>query len=561
MIGSLIITKKQKYSEGPSQTNIHKTNNMSDQKNKAGNAKKVNDDEKGQPSQAATDTTSVQTELNRLLQNPQAISQDAMFAMQLSAPARQQQPSTGFLQSLRGSPPQQPRPQQSIIPQAPLLAGAGQQSISTADLQQLLAAQAVLDRQREQQQQALIASLASRQQALQQSPLSSLNNSDMALIRALQQGQQQQHHPFTGLASAEETSRLIQQSRAAEQLHLAQQQQQQSSAAEANNLDTQRLLLNLLSTATSSSSPSLSERSDARISSDSLAQITDRLRGVQQHQQQQQASLSGGIGGQANTSRTTLPSIQHILSSNSGTMGAGNAAGLGVGNFALSSSLTAQQQALLGQDTSTTIGARSNTIGNAAEQLLTGGISTGTLSSLEQLLGRSAAARLPNNPSSLLTAGGGTTSAILTAAGAVPFPFSSNPVPAAAASMSQEAATGKDDMNSDPLQRQRKKRAYRHVSFPEKLHNLLCDVENEGKNHIVSWINGGTALQIHNSNEFEKEILPKYFRHGKVSSFHRQLLLYGFTRIKEGRGRGGFQHELFRRDLPHRLKDIQRIDY
>mmetsp|Transcript_7471 Transcript_7471/g.15223 ORF Transcript_7471/g.15223 Transcript_7471/m.15223 type:complete len:458 (+) Transcript_7471:89-1462(+) len=105
------------------------------------------------------------------------------------------------------------------------------------------------------------------------------------------------------------------------------------------------------------------------------------------------------------------------------------------------------------------------------------------------------------------------------------------------------------------------KRPYRHVSFPEKLYKLLNDAEKNGKTDIVSWINDGTAFQVHQPEKFETEILEKYFRHKKLSSFQRQLGLYGFIRIKEGKGRGGHEHERFKKAWPDRLKEIQRIDY
>lgn len=69
----------------------------------------------------------------------------------------------------------------------------------------------------------------------------------------------------------------------------------------------------------------------------------------------------------------------------------------------------------------------------------------------------------------------------------------------------------------------KKRRAYKHQSFPEKLYQLIEDAEKEGKDHIVSFIPAGTAILIHKPDLFEKEIIPKYFRHKKLESFRRQF--------------------------------------
>jgi hypothetical protein len=41
--------------------------------------------------------------------------------------------------------------------------------------------------------------------------------------------------------------------------------------------------------------------------------------------------------------------------------------------------------------------------------------------------------------------------------------------------------------------------------------------------------------------------MPLYFRQSKITSFQRQLNLYGFIRITQGLDRGGYYHELFLR--------------
>jgi len=86
--------------------------------------------------------------------------------------------------------------------------------------------------------------------------------------------------------------------------------------------------------------------------------------------------------------------------------------------------------------------------------------------------------------------------------------------------------------------------------FPEKLHLMLDNVEEEGLDHIVSWHPHGRSFAVHKPKDFVAEIMPRYFKQTKLTSFQRQLNLYGFSRLTVGNDRGGYYHELF---LRHRL--------
>lgn len=105
----------------------------------------------------------------------------------------------------------------------------------------------------------------------------------------------------------------------------------------------------------------------------------------------------------------------------------------------------------------------------------------------------------------------------------------------------------------------RKRRPYHHESFPSKLHRLLTETEEAEQDDIVSFNLEGTAILIHQPDVFEEEIIPKYFRHSKLSSFKRQLSMYGFTRILDGPDTGGFIHPLFRKGQPELSKDMERV--
>jgi hypothetical protein len=81
--------------------------------------------------------------------------------------------------------------------------------------------------------------------------------------------------------------------------------------------------------------------------------------------------------------------------------------------------------------------------------------------------------------------------------------------------------------------------------FPTKLHALLEENKFED---IISWQPHGRCFLLHKPKEFVRIVMPKYFKQSKITSFQRQLNLYGFTRIlSAGPDKGGYYHELFLR--------------
>lgn len=109
----------------------------------------------------------------------------------------------------------------------------------------------------------------------------------------------------------------------------------------------------------------------------------------------------------------------------------------------------------------------------------------------------------------------------------------------------QQAVAG---LNLPSMDRKRKGRT---GTFPQKLHQILLNLERqEGGAEIASFLPHGRAFAIHKPREFVKQVMPKYFRMSRFSSFQRQLNLYDFQRVTEGPDKGAYYHELFVQGRP-----------
>jgi len=97
-------------------------------------------------------------------------------------------------------------------------------------------------------------------------------------------------------------------------------------------------------------------------------------------------------------------------------------------------------------------------------------------------------------------------------------------------------------------------------NFAVKLHRILERADEDGYSSIISWMPHGRAFKIHNTVLFLKKISYRFFFLTGISSFSRQLGIYGFQKItnKDSIDRGGYFHELFLRGRPGLLRGIIR---
>lgn len=68
-------------------------------------------------------------------------------------------------------------------------------------------------------------------------------------------------------------------------------------------------------------------------------------------------------------------------------------------------------------------------------------------------------------------------------------------------------------------------------TFPVKLHMILSNPEFE---KIVGWLPHGRAWRVLDHKALEEIVIPLYFRHGRYSSFARQINGWGFKRVVHG---------------------------
>jgi hypothetical protein len=114
------------------------------------------------------------------------------------------------------------------------------------------------------------------------------------------------------------------------------------------------------------------------------------------------------------------------------------------------------------------------------------------------------------------------------------------------------------DPNSQDLARRRTRGGVTEP-FPEKLHRMLEEVEKDGDEDIVSFFSHGRAFGVHDAERFVSKIMPRFFKQSRLSSFQRQLNLYGFVRISSGPDAGGYYHELFLKKRPALCIHMRRV--
>merc|ERR1712137_1131081 len=97
--------------------------------------------------------------------------------------------------------------------------------------------------------------------------------------------------------------------------------------------------------------------------------------------------------------------------------------------------------------------------------------------------------------------------------------------------------------------------------FVRKTFDIVSDPST---NAIVCWSSSGSSFLVLEEHAFQKEVLPKYFKHDNLCSFIRQLNTYGFRKISGSKDLNTEQNVLefeqpdFQKDCPELLTQLKR---
>jgi len=88
--------------------------------------------------------------------------------------------------------------------------------------------------------------------------------------------------------------------------------------------------------------------------------------------------------------------------------------------------------------------------------------------------------------------------------------------------------------------------------FVKNLWLMISDPEHTG----ITW-RGKKAFGVKDTKHFELNVLPRFFKHNKLSSFTRQLNMYNFKKVKDS-AVYSWTHEFLERDNYNLLTKVQR---
>jgi len=73
---------------------------------------------------------------------------------------------------------------------------------------------------------------------------------------------------------------------------------------------------------------------------------------------------------------------------------------------------------------------------------------------------------------------------------------------------------------------------------------LMEILSDETHSEIITWLPHGKAFIIYQKKKFANEVLPRYFKQSKYTSFTRKLNRWGFIRVTRGPETGAYYHNV-----------------
>uniref|UniRef100_A0A8C7PS99 Heat shock transcription factor 1a n=1 Tax=Oncorhynchus mykiss TaxID=8022 RepID=A0A8C7PS99_ONCMY len=104
-------------------------------------------------------------------------------------------------------------------------------------------------------------------------------------------------------------------------------------------------------------------------------------------------------------------------------------------------------------------------------------------------------------------------------------------------------------------------------NVPAFLMKLWTLIEDPDTDPLICWSPNGNSFHVFDQGQFSKDVLPKYFKHSNMTSFVRQLNMYGFRKVvhieqgglvKPEKDDMEFQHPYFIRGQEPLLENIKR---
>ena len=94
------------------------------------------------------------------------------------------------------------------------------------------------------------------------------------------------------------------------------------------------------------------------------------------------------------------------------------------------------------------------------------------------------------------------------------------------------------------------------LRFPMLLYQIL---EQDEYQSIISWYLNSDNFIIYNRAKFQDELMPEYFHSSSWQLFLKQLNVYGFRRITEGRDLTVYYHKDFVQNKPSLINKIKQV--